>query len=460
MKNIVIVGAGLSGYLLLINLLRFQGDSALKVILIEKEAIDRLGVAYSTTDEDHLLNVSAGNMSVFSDQKEHFSLWLAGQSPGYSANSFVPRNIYRLYVLSVFNGLMEEKKANMQVVRLQMEVVDVDMIRKEVLTSERTAIAFDQLIMATGTLATNQLPLQDKTYMQTPGYFHSAWDKSWKNYIKGNETILIVGTGLTMADTLISLQKTRHSGQVIALSRHGLLPSIHKKPCSYPDFKDEMLAEKTALGMLKVVRSHIYKAKSIGSDWQAVIDTLRPYTSQLWQQLSEAGKKIFMEHLRPYWDVCRHRMPETCAEKVSAALLKAEVNIMPARITEIQVMTGNRFKIAVRKRGTEEIQEVIADVIINCMGPQTNYNRITQELIKNLLHKKLMRTDPLCLGMLCNEEGALIGTDGLPSDCLHTLGAPAKGLLWETTALPEIRVQAYRLARKILEPVKIAELSN
>ncbi|MBB6501299.1 FAD/NAD(P)-binding protein [Pedobacter cryoconitis] len=454
MKNIVIIGGGLSGYLLLINLLRFCPNEELKVIMMEKEAVDRLGVPYSTEDEDHLLNVPACNMSAFSDKKEHFTDWLYRKSFIYSATSFVPRKIYRLYILDIFNRLMEAKASTINVTRLRVEAVDVDMVNKLVLTNQETAVPFDQLVLATGTFAANHLPLHDKTYMQTAGYFHSAWDNSWANHIQGNETVVMIGTGLTMTDTLISLQKTRHNGKAIALSRHGLLPSMHKNYEPYPDFRGEMQAVKTALGMLQVVRSHLRKAKHSGSDWRAVIDVLRPCTSQLWQQLPYAERRAFMEHLRHYWDVCRHRMPETCADIVSAALLKEQVRIQAGRITGIQVTAEGRFKITIRKQGGKEIQQITADIIINCMGPSTNYNRISQVLIQNLLQKRLICADPLCLGILCDEEGALIQEDGYASDCFHTLGAPAKGILWETTAVPEIRIQAHYLAHKMLKLVK------
>jgi uncharacterized NAD(P)/FAD-binding protein YdhS len=427
---------------------------------MEKDAVDRLGVPYSTEDEDHLLNVPACNMSAFSDKKEHFTDWLYKQSFMYSATSFVPRKIYRLYILDIFNRLMDEKASTINIIRLQAEATDVDMVNKRILTSEGMAFAFNQLVMAIGTFAANHLPLHDKTYMQTTGYFHSAWDNSWANYIRGNETVVIIGTGLTMTDTLISLQKTRHSGKVIALSRHGLLPSIHKNYEAYPDFRDEMQAVNTALGMLQVVRFHLRKAKHSGSDWRAVIDALRPCTSQLWQQLPDTEKRAFMEHLRHYWDVCRHRMPETCADIVSSALLKEQVRIQAGRITEIRVIEGSRFRITIREQGGKEIQQIIADIIINCMGPSTNYNHIPQVLIQNLLQKKLISADPLCLGILCDEEGALIQEDGCTSDCFHTLGAPAKGILWETTAVPEIRVQAHYLAHKMLKLVKENIIEN
>jgi uncharacterized NAD(P)/FAD-binding protein YdhS len=290
--------------------------------------------------------------------------------------------------------------------------------------------------------------------MQASGYFHSAWDPAFLDSLKENERIFIIGTGLTMTDTLISLYKAGHRGEITALSKHGLIPAVHKKCSPYPDFWNELHIQKTALGMLRIVKRHLRKAAQTGVDWRAVIDAIRPYTPQLWKQLPDQEKKVFMEHLRHRWDVCRHRMPDSSAGILSTCLSEKKVKVLGGRIREIRVMDDGRFAITIREHVTHTIKEETADVIVNCMGPATNYNRIPQVLIRNLLEKGLICTDPLCLGVLCNEDGALIQKDGAVSSCFYTLGAPAKGILWETTAVPEIRVQAYRLAHKILGAVK------
>src|SRR5690606_25359129 len=53
-------------------------------------------------------------------------------------------------------------------------------------------------------------------------------------------------------------------------------------------------------------------------------------------------------------------------------------------------------------------------------------------------------------GLTVSPDGALIDAEGRVSDSLFTLGPPRKGTLWETTAVPEIRVQAQQLAERLL----------
>ncbi|HWY24061.1 MAG TPA: hypothetical protein VNX47_04035, partial [Nevskia sp.] len=59
--------------------------------------------------------------------------------------------------------------------------------------------------------------------------------------------------------------------------------------------------------------------------------------------------------------------------------------------------------------------------------------------------------DALGLGLLTDAQGALLDRDGQASTWLYTLGPARKGQLWETTAVPEIRVQAQALARRLLQ---------
>lgn len=450
MKNIVIIGGGLSGYLLLMNLLRTHTNKRINVVLLEKERLDRLGVPYETPEEGHLLNVPVSNMSAFPDEKDHFADWLHKNSIDFTPQSFMPRKIYRQYILDVFNDLMKYKPALIDVLLLQAEATDVDMQGKKVLLLNRAEqLSFDQLIMATGTFPPGHLPLDNKDYIRSANYFSSAWDPGLMSSLKGHEEIFIIGTGLTMTDTIISLHKKGHKGMVTALSRHGLMPAVHKRCIPYPSFWEDMRTQVTILGMFSTLRKHLQKAVLTGSDWRAVTDNLRPYLPQLWSQLSEVERKAFIAHLRHRWEVCRHRMPEECALIVHSWITEGKITIRAGRIQQISITDDTSFSITYAPEKTKLIRQLKADVIINCMGPATDYNLIKHDLIRNLIQRGLICPDSLGLGLQCAADGALIQQDGTVSDCFYTLGAPARGTLWETTAVPEIRVQAQQLAAKV-----------
>lgn len=62
MKRITIIGGGASGTLLALNLLKYKGERRLEINLVEKRPHIGRGVAFSTQEDAHLLNVPAGKM--------------------------------------------------------------------------------------------------------------------------------------------------------------------------------------------------------------------------------------------------------------------------------------------------------------------------------------------------------------------------------------------------------------
>src|ERR1700732_3281094 len=97
-RTIVIIGGGLSGTALAIQLL-LQAVVDVHITIIEPRQSLGRGVAYSTQFDSHLLNVRAGDMSILPDSPGHFVRWL-NRSTGrtWQATDFVPRRIYGDYV--------------------------------------------------------------------------------------------------------------------------------------------------------------------------------------------------------------------------------------------------------------------------------------------------------------------------------------------------------------------------
>jgi len=71
-------------------------------------------------------------------------------------------------------------------------------------------------------------------------------------------------------------------------------------------------------------------------------------------------------------------------------------------------------------------------------------------LLSDLLDQRLVRPHPLFLGLDTADTGALLNAGGVPSDFLYTVGPLQKGNLWETIAVPDIRVQVSELASHLL----------
>lgn len=450
MHKIVIIGGGLSGILLAIHLLRHRQCPATDITVIDINSPEKLGQAYSTREYQHLLNVPAAKMSAFTDDSRHFITWLAVNNLPFRQETFVPRNIYRRYIQDILQQQLTTPGQQHRYQYIRDEAIDVVDNNTQVLLAGGRRIPFDKLVLALGNFEAAPLSLPDSSYLEHPGYFPSGWNRPELQQVPAGKRVFIIGTGLTMVDTVLSLRAQQHSGPITALSTHGYVPMAHAAVPSYAWPKDELPTGNTLLEVFSKVNRQIKVAKARGIAWQAVIDTIRPYMQQIWTGFPVREKKRFMAHVRHIWGVARHRMPPVCASVIHGLQERKQLHILAGRIQSIVQQADGALAIRYLERGTHQLREISADIIINCMGPQSDYTKSKSPLIVRLLSKGIIRPDALRLGIDCTAGGAVIDCHGSPSDRLFTIGPPAKGALWEITAVPEIRVSAAHLANMIL----------
>jgi len=115
--------------------------------------------------------------------------------------------------------------------------------------------------------------------------------------------------------------------------------------------------------------------------------------------------------------------------------------------------------VAYRERGSGEVRQLRVDRVINCTGPDGDFRRVESPLVTDLLQQGLGRPDELLLGLDVADDGALLDGQGKPSSCLFALGPLRKGSLWESIAVPELRVQIAELAELLAaqQPAEAAE---
>ena len=449
MKRITVIGGGASGTLLAINLLKYEGHSRLEINLVEKRSTIGRGVAFSTEQDVHLLNVPAAKMGAFADDVEHFHRWLEEKGRSFEPNSFVPRRVFGEYLRDCLENASQSKASNVTLNIFDDEAVDVSfeddkaqvlLKSGDVLYSEKVALAFGNFLPPHPSVA-------DQSFTRSPNYFQDPWNPEVFKSIKPDESIFIIGTGLSMVDVTMQLNKLGHRGTITGISTRGLLPAVHKLGFTYPAFHDEVKNISRITDLLKIVRRHSEKASSNGSNWRAVIDSLRPVTQQIWLNLPLAEKKYFMQHLSRYWNVARHRMPPEAAVVLDELRGIGQLQILKGRLEKITA-NGAHFEIEYRTIGSE--QHATADVIVNCIGSESKFDQLDSTLVHNLIDAGRIRCDELSFGLDATPAGELIGSDGETGEVLYTLGTALKGILWESTAIPEIRTQARDLAKLLV----------
>jgi uncharacterized NAD(P)/FAD-binding protein YdhS len=450
MKKIAIIGGGATGTLLAVNLMKHAGKQELEINLIEKRERLGRGVAYSTARDFHLLNVPAAKMGAFPDDVEHFHRWLVDNHYHYAPNDFVPRRIYGEYLRELFNETLRNKGDNAVVNVLDDEAADVSIecARARIALASSAVLDSDVVVLAFGNFLPPHPKSDSQSFINAEKYFRNPWRADLTEKIAVTDDVFIIGTGLTFADVVTSLYQNRHAGKIFGFSTRGLLPAVHRLGFVYPSFSSELKSQTKITDLLKAVRRHIEAAETDGSDWRAVIDSLRPQTQEIWQTLPEAEKRYFMQHLSRYWNVARHRLPPETWRILNKLRAANQLRIGKGRLRNIKAGEDGKFKITYSADGIET--SVSADAVVNCIGSESNYNRVESTLVANLLGKGLIKTDSLKMGIDAAPDGRTIGRNGALSDVILTAGTALKGVLWESTAMPEIRAQARQMALSLL----------
>ena len=431
--DIAIVGGGASGVLLAAQLVR---KSRLRVALIERDAHPGLGVAYSTHCLGHLLNVRASDMTALADEPDHFVQWLARDDRGFGPADFVPRAIYGQYLQDLLADAVRRSDGRLQVIGGNVVAIRHEKDGVELDIEDHAPLRARKAVLATG----HRPPSRD-----CGAYYGNPWRDEAIAGLAPDASILLIGTSLTMIDVLISLLEYGHKGPIVALSRRGLVPHHHPPaPIPTPDADTSDLFT----GSLSQ-RTARFRAKlRAGLSWPGLMQLLRPHNNELWHGLDLDQRRRFLRHLRPWWDIHRHRVAPHIGEQIDAARTCGQLSIISGRI-EIGRTTNDKVEVTLIRRGSTEREQRSFDRVVDCRGPRNEVD-VHVPLHAQLVKDGKLRPDPLNQGLDVAPDEALIGLDGTPSDRLFVLGPPTRGRYTEIVAIPDIRLQAADVANGLI----------
>lgn len=460
--RIAIIGGGASGTLVAVQLLRNVAGHALHIQLIEKSGAPGPGLAYATRSPQHLLNVPAARMSALPDDAEHFLRWLRRRDRAAAAGSFAPRGTYGEYLRALLREALEQATPGARVEIVAGEAVSVrhraavrpfaeppgPPVYQVALRSGRVLTA-DRVVLALGNFPPVDPPLERGDWCRFRFYRRNPWQPEALQDLRGDEPLLLIGTGLTAVDCLAELHNRGHRGRIIAVSRHGLLPHAHECGSATHAMNGELSGANSVRKLLRVLRDGAAHATALERGWRGVMDAVRPRVQVLWLALPAAERSRFLRHARAYWDVHRHRVAPEVHAIVQGQRSTGQLDVRAARLVRCREESrgaGTSAVVTLRRRGGHATDELAAARVINCTGPATRLDAADSPLLRTLLDTGLARGDPLGLGLDVDARGALLDCRGRPSDALFAIGPLRRGVLWETTAIPEIRVQAAELA--------------
>lgn len=456
MTTIAIIGAGFCGTNLAIQLLRRPPVLPLQVVLINRSGLMARGVAYGTRTEDHVLNVPAARMGALPGEEDGFLKFAQRHDPRINGASFVSRRLYGDYLETLLADAALRAPTGC---RFRAMVGEVERINPqdggaEILLSNGDHLTASKVVLALGNYAPADPPIapEQRGFYSSPRYVRDPWrpDALW--VVKPEQPVLLVGTGLTMLDIVLDLRARGHRAPILALSRRGLTPPAHRD-LDAPPIYDELLPQRMlerprARHYLRSLRAAVTASIAQGGDWRDVIGALRAVTPQLWQALSVAEQKRFLRHLRPYWEVHRHRCAPELGQRFEAERESGRLQILAGRLLGFDERPDG-VTVHFRRRGASAAESAKVGVVVNCTGPDNDTRRVREPLLAGLRQDGLAMPDALGLGLQTDAQYALLDRSGRPSNWLYYVGPFLRARDWEATAVPELRMHIARLVEQL-----------
>ncbi len=449
---VAILGGGLTGAATAFHLARALPPQALDIVVVEpRESLGR-GLAYSTTDPAHRINVPASKMTLISSDLGHFGAWLAAErralSPGtltLGGDFFPERRIFGEYV----GSCLEPHLASGAIRHLRATAVSAARLADGYLVdlSDGTSLEADLVVLAM-THPMPSLPAELRGIAHSPRLIANPYDDRRIAAIGPTERVLIVGTGLTSADVVASLCHRGFWGEFVALSRHGLRSRGHGVVARKSEVDFARHPAPTARALVGRIRSAVAADAAFGHGWHGALDRVREQGQSAWRGLSSGERARLVRHLRAFWDVHRFRVAPQVEEVLDAQVARGKLTYHAARLVRA-TETADGVAVEYRPRGATGIVSDRFDSVVVTTGPSHADVLRTNPVLRSLAAAGLLRPDPLGLGLLVCDHCCAVNAAGAASPSLLVAGPLARGHVGELMGVPEVIVHAEIVAHTL-----------
>lgn len=453
--TVVVVGGGFTGGAVAYHLASRRLPRLGLITVVEPRSLLGAGLAYSTVDAAHRINVPAAKMSLISEQPRHFQDWLdrtgaADKEAETPEGHFFPqRRLFGLYVDATILPLLGE--GLIQHSQTRAVAIERQGKRFRVALEDGTAINTDIVVLAT-THPAPGVPASLRPLIEEPGFVANAYVPDALDGVGLDDRVLVVGNGLTSADIVAALDGRGHRGAITALSRHGLRSKGHAAAAWDPRGDFTTAPAKTVLGLLSHIRAELVAAQAAGESWHPVFDALRNQGGAIWAGLVPEQRRRLVRHLRVLWDVHRFRIAPQVEAVLDRRIAEGSLQIVAGSIVTASREAGS-FAVDIRPRSQPTVRREEFDKVLVATGPAHAAVIHDNPAIASLHAAGLVHLDDYGLGLAVDRNANALDAAGAPVPGLYVAGPLARGTFGELMGLLEVTRHAELVAGRIADAV-------
>lgn len=457
--QIGIVGGGLAGALTALKLIRATTEG-IDITLIGSDPEIGRGIAYSTRNPSHLVNGPAKNFGVEPQQPDHLARWLQSHAaalgwqppPGVAfADSFPPRWIYGTYVQHQLEQAIAQNAGRVGFRHVPDRVVGLRRHAQGygIVTQSGAAIAVGQVVLATGLFRKSATEPAEGARGARPS-IHDPWHDQAYDGIDRDREVLVVGTGLSALDVILSAEDAGFKGRYIAISRRGLLVQERLDLTAWPDVLDPQDLPTQLSQVVAAARRARRSIRQNDGHLHQIAGAIRPHLPELWERATLREKRQFIRHLRPFWENILHRAAPVSVERLQAIQRAGRFTQVSGRLTGLDRAEDGSLAVQWTPRGSQVTRTVRADRVIGADGFEFDWRKVSDPLVKDLLAQGLVHPDDTGFGIAAHgASGQVLDSAGQGVDGLYAVGHPLRGVNWESNSIGEQLAGAIRTAEFI-----------
>jgi uncharacterized NAD(P)/FAD-binding protein YdhS len=465
--TIAIVGGGYIGSVAAIHLSRSARQS-LEIVIVEPSEVLGGGIAFSAKDPDHRLNAPTRIHFLYPENTESFTEWhLASgaqsadpESVAADGRVFARRADFGSYISAELDAHRRENPSGSAITHLRDTAIGLS--KQDAgwrLGLSSGAVLDASVVLVTPCNFQPAVPAPFGALAAHRAVYTDPWDLARFSEIALDAKVLIVGTGLTMADIAVTLLRDGPERRLTAISRRGLFPRPQRNhPPSetvwaalsrpIPAFVERHGVPETALAVLRAYRADVARLAAQGIEWQVAFDELRDAAYRLWPSLRAAEQQRYFRHLSPWYETHRFRLPPQVGEKLEAYRRDGRLDYRAGFLTAASAEDG-ALRVGFRARGQTAEEYELFDAVINCTGPERDPERSGNPLLAQLIGEGLASASPFGMGLEVDQDCRSLSANGTVMENLLILGPMTRSRFGEINGIPTIVQQIHRVTGEI-----------